>query len=299
MILVTGATGFIGSNLVRHLSAANVAVAAFARDGVKTPRIELPGVKVVRGDVLRAGTLEYSMADCNCVVHLVGIIRETKTFTFQQAHVEATKNALAAAKKKGISRFVYVSALGARDGAKSKYLRTKWQAEEAVRASGLNWTIVRPSVVYGPHGAFFDSMLAMTRGTFTPIIKPGMNTGLLQPIHIDDLAACLVKIATDESGATFGKVFECGGPNRLTTEAILETIAQLSGNKIRKVSVPLGFAKIAMGIGGKLGVKTPATPEQLQMLRENNVCNESVLKNEFGIAPRAFRDGVRDSLSKK
>ena len=296
MIFVTGATGFIGRHLVKQLSDAGVSVRAFVRDGSKTSRVELPHVKIVRGDVLREGTLEYGMESCTAVVHLVGIIRETKSFSFQQAHVESTKNALDAAKKRGLKRFVYVSALGAKQGAKTKYFRTKWQAEELVRNSGLNWTIVRPSVVYGKHGEFFDSLLKLVRAPFTPIIKPGMNSGLLQPIYVDDLAAVLAKIATDSDGKTFGQVIECGGPNRLTTEAMLEVVALLSRNKLRKIGVPLPLAKFFMGTGKLFGIKTPVTSEQLQMLRENNVCNDKVLKDEFGIAPRTFQDGVRASL---
>ena len=296
MIFVTGATGFIGRHLVKQLSDAGVSVRAFVRDGSKTSRVELPGVKVVRGDVLREGTLEYGMDGCKAVVHLVGVIRETKTFTFQQAHVESTKNALDAAKRRGLKRFVYVSALGAKQGAKTKYFRTKWQAEELVRGSGLDWTIVRPSVVYGKHGEFFDSLLKLVRAPLTPIIKPGMNSGLLQPIYVDDLAAVLAKIATDSEGKTFGKEIECGGPSRMTTEAMLEVVALMSRHKLRKVSVPLSLAKLMMGTGKILGIKTPVTNEQLQMLRENNVCNDKVLKVEFGITPRTFQEGVRASL---
>lgn len=294
---MTGATGFIGRHLVRQLSEAGAPVRAFARDGGKTPRIELPNVKIVRGDVLREGTLEYGMEGCTAVVHLVGIIRESKTFTFQQAHVESTKNALDAAKKRGINHFIYVSALGAKNGAKTKYFRTKWAAEELVRGSGLNWTIVRPSVVYGKHGEFFDSLLGLVRAPLTPIIKPGMNSGLLQPIYIDDLAAVLAQIATDAEGKTFEKIIECGGPNRMTTEAMLEVVALLSRHKLRKIGMPLPLAKIAMGTGKLFGIKTPVTNEQLQMLRENNVCNDKVLKDDFGIAPRTFQEGVRASLT--
>ncbi len=297
MIFVTGATGFIGRHLVKQLSESGTPTRAFARDGSKVSRVELPNVKVVRGDVLREGTLEYGMDGCACVVHLIGIIRETKTFTFQQAHVESTKNALDAAKKRGIKRFVYVSALGAKQGAKSRYFRTKWAAEELVRGSGLNWTIVRPSVVYGKHGEFFDSLQKLVRAPFTPIIKPGMNNGLLQPIYVDDLAAVLAKIALDDEGKSFGKVIECGGPNRMTTEAMLEVVALMSRHKLRKIVVPLPLAKLMMGSGKLLGIKTPVTNEQLQMLRENNVCNDKVLQNVFDIKPRTFQEGVRASLA--
>jgi NADH dehydrogenase len=246
--------------------------------------------------VLQPESLLNGVRGCDTIIHLVGIIKETKYISFQEAHVEATRNMITAAQRAGIKRYIQMSALGTRPHAASKYHQTKWQAEELVRASGLNWTIFRPSLIYGEGSEFVESMLPLVNAPVTPIISPGMDTGLLQPLHIDDLCACFVQAAQDQAGKTFGQTYQCGGPDRLTTEQILGVLAALSGRGLRKVKIPLALAKLGMGTGEKLGLPVPATPQQLLMLQENNVCDISAMQHAFDIEPRPFREGVAPLL---
>ncbi|HEX8235543.1 MAG TPA: complex I NDUFA9 subunit family protein [Abditibacteriaceae bacterium] len=302
MIFLTGATGFIGSHLARHLGDAGVPLRVLVREHSRGKKqLEgVPGIEFATGDVLQPESLREGVQDCDTIIHLVGIIKETKQNSFHEAHVEATRNVLAAAKQNGIKRYIHMSALGTRAHTASQYHRTKWQAEELVRASGLNWTIFRPSLVYGEGSEFIASMLPLVKAPITPIISPGMDTGLLQPLHIDDLCACFVQAAQDSAAHTFGQTYECGGPDRLTTEQILGILAALSGRSLRKVKIPLALARLVMGSGEKLGLPVPATPQQLLMLQENNVCDISGMRHAFGIEPRRFREGVapllRDSV---
>jgi NADH dehydrogenase len=203
---------------------------------------------------------------------------------------------LDAARQSGIKRYIQMSALGTRNHAASTYHQTKWQAEELVRASGLDWTIFRPSLIYGRGSEFIDSMLPLVKAPVTPIISPGMDTGLLQPMHVEDLCSCFVQAAQDRAGETFGQTYECGGPDRLTTEQILGILAALSGCSLRKVRIPLALARLAMGSGDKLGLPVPATPQQLLMLQENNVCDIGAMQRAFGLTPRSFREGVAPLL---
>jgi uncharacterized protein YbjT (DUF2867 family) len=298
MIFLTGATGFIGSHLARHLGDAGVPLRVLVRPPYRGEKQleNVPGIELTTGDVLQPESLRDAVRGCKTIIHLVGIIKETKQISFHEAHVEATRNALEAAKQNGITRYIQMSALGTYAHATSKYHQTKWQAEELVRASGLNWTIFRPSLIYGEGSEFINSMLPLVKAPLTPIISPGMDTGLLQPMHIDDLCACFVQTALDTEGHTFGHIYECGGPERLTTEQILGILAALSGRSLRKVKIPLALAKLAMGSGEKLGLPVPATPQQLLMLQENNVCDISGMRHAFGIEPRPFREGVAPLL---
>ncbi len=295
MIFLTGATGFVGSHLARHLSEAQMPIRALVRDAQKKARLRLAQLETASGDVLRFESLQQLMQGCDTVVHLVGIIRETKQ-SFQQAHVAATRNVLEAAKKNGVRRFIHMSALGARADSPAQYHRTKWQAEELVRASGLDWTIFEPSLIYGPRSEFMDSMLKLLRGPMTPIIAPGMNTGRLQPIHIDDLCQCIVKAAQDQSGWSFSQTYKCGGPNVVTTEDVIDMLGRITKKKPRKLFVPFPLARTMMGVGAKAGVAVPATGEQLLMLQEDNMCDISVMQRAFGITPRGFEEGLRETL---
>src|ERR1019366_4976850 len=108
-----------------------------------------PQVEVIQGDALRPDTLPAAMVSAQAVIHLIGIIAETSQVTYEQAHTEATRNLLAAARRSGVTRWIQMSAIGTRPFARSRYHLTKWQAEQLVRQSGLDWTIFRPSLIYG------------------------------------------------------------------------------------------------------------------------------------------------------
>src|SRR5271154_4990836 len=150
MILVTGGTGFVGHEVVGELLALGYRVRLLTRHPDRRNRFTgHPRVECVQGDALRPDTLPAAMAGVEAVIHLIGIIAETSRVTYEQAHTEATRNLLAAAKQAGVTRWVQMSAIGTRPFARSRYHLTKWEAEELVRQSGLDWTIFRPSLIYG------------------------------------------------------------------------------------------------------------------------------------------------------
>jgi NADH dehydrogenase len=146
--------------------------------------IEYSQVSTVRGDVLQPETLRNAMQSCNMVIHLVGIIQENHAHyvstSARRGHAQCARSSHA---ERHPSVTFQMSALGTRPNAAATYHQTKWQAEEMVRASGLNWTIFRPSLIYGEGSEFIESMLPLVKAPVTPIISPGMDTGLLQPMH--------------------------------------------------------------------------------------------------------------------
>jgi len=160
-VFVTGGTGFVGRAVVQALGAEGYAVRCLVRRGSERDLRGLGAIERVEGDVMARQSLDEGMAGCNAVIHLVGIIREhpASGVTFERVHTQGTINVLEAAATVGARRYVHMSALGTRVGAHSRYHRTKWAAEEAVRASPIPWTIFRPSIIYG-RGDGFVSMLA-------------------------------------------------------------------------------------------------------------------------------------------
>src|SRR6266850_7183689 len=204
-VFVTGATGFVGHALLHQLCAAGYMVRCLVRHGSEGRLRGLGAIARIEGDVLTRHGLAEDMAGCDAVIHLVGIIREQRAagVTFERVHVEGTRNVLEAARAAGVQRYLHMSALGTRPGAASRYHQTKWAAEEAVRASGLAWTIFRPSIIYGRGDGFVTLLASMVRRLpIVPVI--GSGRARLQPVPVELVAEAFarsIRMATTEKHA--------------------------------------------------------------------------------------------------
>ncbi len=290
MLLVTGATGFVGGHVVRRLRREGLQVRAVVRDLDRARAFKDLGVDVVPGDISDRASLERATAGAERVIHLVGIIQESPGATFKAVHVEGTRNLIDASKKSGVRHFFYQSALGARPGARSEYHKTKWEAEELVRASGISHTILRSSLIYGPGDKFTTRLSNIIKlSPVLPVIGSGKSK--VQPIHIDDAVSCIVKIVTSD---TFrNEIYEIGGPDQLTYEEVTTAIADAMGIKRPSVHVPLLFLKPMARALETILAKPPVTSDQLILLQEDNVCSMQDIREIFGIEPVGFREGLK------
>ncbi|MDA8098803.1 MAG: complex I NDUFA9 subunit family protein, partial [Nitrospiraceae bacterium] len=254
------------------------------------------GVEVVPGDINDRDSLDEAATGCDRVIHLVGIIQEGRGFTFRSVHVDGTRNVLAAAKRAGVKQFFHQSALGTREHAKSEYHKTKWEAEGLVKSSGLAYTILRPSLIYGP-GDLFTIRLAemIRRSPVLPVI--GSGTSKIQPIYIDDVTACIAKVVTGE--AFLNRTFEIGGPEQLNYETVTKEIASVLGVRRPTVHMPLLFMRTMAKVAEAVLPTPPVTTDQLIMLQEDNVCDLKDIREAFGIEPVKFAEGLRRFLGKR
>jgi len=290
MILVTGGTGFVGGHLIRRLRKDGLPVRALARRPDRAQALIDLGVEVVPGDIADKTALEKAAGGIQRVVHLVGIIQEAPGATFRTAHVEGTRNVVEAARKAGVIHFFHQSALGTRPGAKSEYHRTKWEAEELVRKSGIPYTILRPSLIYGPGDRFTVRLSELLRrAPFMPVIGSGKSR--VQPIYIDDVVSCMVKALTDD--AFLNEIYEIGGPQQLTYEEVTSAIAEAMGLRRPPVHLPLFLMEpMARALETVLS-NPPLTTDQLIMLQEDNVCSMRDIRDAFGIEPVTFSEGLK------
>ena len=291
-IFVAGGTGFVGGHLVKALQGSGHSVSAL----VHRRSTLHEGVEQVEGDITRPETFEKSINGCDAVVNLIGIIRElpSRGVTFEKLHVQATASLLAAAAGHGVSRYLQMSALGTRPDAVSAYHKTKWRAEELVRGSGLEWTIFRPSMIYGPQDGFINMLAAQLRlAPVMPVIGSGRYR--LQPIHADDVARCFT-LALELPG-TIGQAYELCGRDRVSYEELLDMIAVTMG-RLRpfKPHLPLGLMKRVIPYMQKIP-QFPITMDQLQMLLEESVGTDE-WQSTFGFAPRGLQDGIAEYLRK-
>ncbi len=295
MILVIGGTGFVGSHLVRRMRRQGLPVRALVRNPDKAQELADLGVEAVPGDLSDRVSLEKAVAGAERVIHLVGIIQEAPGITFKGLHVEGTRNLVEATRKAGVRHFFYQSALGARPGAKSEYHKTKWQAEELVRASGIPYTVLRPSLIYGPGDQFTLRLAEIIRQSpVLPVIGSGKSR--VQPIAIDDVVSCIVKAVSSE--AFLNESYEIGGPEQLTYEEVIRAIAGAMGITRPAVHVPMLFMRPMARVLETVLPKPPVTTDQLIMLREDNVCSMRDIREVFGIEPMKLREGLKQFIKK-
>lgn len=328
-VLLTGASGFVGSEVLGQLLASGHSVKIVARDPSRCKELQnKEGIEIFHGNILHAPTLTGCMDGIDAVIHLIGVISETGENTFDRVHRLGAQNLVTEAKKAKIKRFIHMSALGAREHARSRYHQSKWAGEEIVRNSGLDWTIFRPSIIYGPKDEFVNLFVRMTRlpirflQLFTlPVIDGGCAH--LQPIPVANVARCFVgALAKSES---VKKVYDLCGPKPLRLREIIKIIAEVQGHdtqwveppfkrwigdwsnlllpfpilkglliqpRILLVPVPIEVATVIAWLMELFMSKPLLNRDQLLMLEEDNIGNPSEAIKDFEIQSPDFRDGI-------
>jgi uncharacterized protein YbjT (DUF2867 family) len=294
LVAVTGATGFVGRHVAAALARRGHTVRVLVRGPIQARTVERLGVEVIPGQLADPAALRALTRGANAVVHLVGIIVETGRATFQTVHIEGTRQVLEAARVAGVERFVHMSAVGARDepGA-TPYHRTKWQAEQLVRASGLSHVVFRPSIISGPESAPIRTLARLHR--WSPVV-PVFGDGRFptQPVWIEDVA---LAVALAVERPALSGTFELGGPQVLTYENFLVTIGRVTGHPRPLVHVPLALVRAAAAALDLLGPAAPLTSHQLQMLVEGSATPANAIESVFGIRPVAFEQALQRDLA--
>ncbi|HEV3317100.1 MAG TPA: complex I NDUFA9 subunit family protein [Candidatus Angelobacter sp.] len=294
-LLLTGATGFVGSHLLKRLLAEGNSVRALVRSPQKISLSPKPNLELVQGDVVEGAGLDEAMRGCHAVIHLVGIIVEAGSATFERVHHLGTRNVVEAAKRSKIARFIQMSALGARADGVSEYQTTKWKAEEVVRQSGIPWCILRPSLIFGPGDGFVNQMLDVMRKAplFRPV--PGDGKPRFRPIFIDDVTGCFAQSLTNAAATDL--TIELGGADELSLNEVLVEIAQCAGIRKPAVHVPMPAMMMGAAVAQTVLRRPPVTLGQLRMLKEGSTCDIGPMKRIFGLTPIGFREGLRTYLS--
>jgi uncharacterized protein YbjT (DUF2867 family) len=292
MILVTGASGFVGGHVVHALRADRRDVRCLVRDRRRAERLEAWGCELAEGDVTRPETLHAAAAGCDTVVHLVAI-RQGRPEEFQRVMIDGTRNLIAAAREAGVRRFAHMSALGTSAETKDlvPYYGAKWEMEQDVKTAGISYVVFRPSFVFGTDGGILPTFTKLARlAPVTPIVGSGAQR--IQPIWADDVGAYFAK-AVDLEAAT-DRTFELGGPEAVTWNEFWERLKRTRGIRRPSVHVPIGLMKLNALVTERLPGEIPLTRDLLKMLEAgDNVVTDTSAVDIFGLPLVALDEQLR------
>jgi NADH dehydrogenase len=292
MILVAGGTGFVGTHVVHALRAGELPVRVLARRPEKHEHLRAWGCEVVQGDLTDPESLRRAVDGCDTVVHLVAILLGSRE-AFERIMVQGTRDLVEAAKGAGAKRLVLMSALGAEEGREvTPYYHAKWEEEQAVKYSGLEHVIFRPSFVFGRDGGILPQQIRVVR--YSPV-TPILGRHRMQPIWVEDIAAFLT--AAVSAGEAANRTFDLGGPDRLTWADLHALIRKTLGKKRLAFTMPPGLLKAGATVGQILPPLKGARSAVEMLDLGDNVCDPQPAIDAFGVRPIGVEEQVRRAVA--
>lgn len=286
MILVTGATGFVGRHVVRRLK--DRPARAMVRGG-SAPRFAR-SVEVVQADLTEPQSLTPALTGVQTVIHaaaVTGQVKEPYRGAYDVINREGTENLVAAARKAGVERLVVVSGLGTKPASPGSYMATRQGLEEAVRRCGIPYVILQPSVLFGDGAPFIERLADLAR--LSPLV-PVLGGGDLrfQPLWIEDLVRCLIQAT--ENRDLDNRTLALGGAEYVTLREIQQAISQALGKRRLLVPLPLPVARLQAGLMTALLPRPPLTPAVVDLFDFENATALDAVEKAFGFRPRGFRE---------
>jgi len=303
-ILVTGASGFVGSYAVPSLLAAGHRVVALVRTPgsgqlvlERLPDADRRNVELRTGDVTRPGSLPEAMTGVDGVVHLAAIPRDRNHGEeLRMVNTEGTRAVVVAMRDAGVDRLVHLGAMGVADDPALHYASSKARAEAMVSASGLAWTTLKPSLQFGPGDGFFNIIADLARMSPGVIPVPGTGQSRFQPISVVDVATVIAKTFADP--ATIGQTVDLGGPRYWTYREITQEVLRATGKRRAILPMPVPFIRLVAGASEAVGLPFPVATDQLRQLKLDNIGPLGVIETRFGFAPRPM-EGALGYLTQK
>lgn len=287
MILVTGATGFIGRALVRHLTETGQRVRVLLRPSPKSPRLPkgVP-VEVAVVSLNDERGLRAALRGVDQVYHLASAATQGRDGSLFTTDIEGTRNLAASAADAGIQRFIFLSHLGADRASAFPVHKSKGIAEEHIRKSGVPHTILRSSIVFGPEDGFTTALADILRYSpgFVPI--PGDGRTLLQPLWVEDLVTCLVW--TLQNPDTVNQTYEIGGGEYFTLRQIFEILMDVTHT--RRLLLPLSppYMRALVVLLDSVARRLNASTYWIDYVAVNRTCPVDNLPRTFGLMPARF-----------
>jgi NADH dehydrogenase len=290
MIIVTGGNGYVATHTLQQLRATTQEpVKALLRNQARAAKVHSLGAVPVQGDVTDPQSLDAAFQGADRVIHLAAVNRDRAGNTMQAVNAQGTLNVVAAAKRAGVRQVITVVGLGADATKPYPLARTQGIGVEALMRSGVPYTILEASVIFGAGDEFINTLAGLAR--MPPfMIVPGDGKTRFQPIAVQDVASCVVR-ALDNPAALNQRLQICGDQVLTLEEIINAILAELKLRRI-KLHVPVPALKVTVGIMDRLLPRSPITPSLLAQLGVDNVAMDNTTRSVFAVQPIQLASGI-------
>ena len=290
-VLLTGASGFVGSHVLPALLDAGHQVVALCRSEKVGARVQariergVDRLQVRVGDIKNVDSVAAAATGCDAIVHLVAIPRDwSGGRDLDRVNHLGTANVVAAAQRAGVRRFVHLGALGVEERAGLNYASSKARGERVVRESGLDYTIIKPSLIWGERDGFFNIVAALVRIPAPVVPVPGNGKSRFQPVWAGDVARAIVTVLADAKGS-IGRSYELGGPRYWTYAEITREVARALNKRRLIIPMPVPLIGLVAGVSEAIRLPFPVATDQLRQLALDNIGALDAVERELGFVP--------------
>lgn len=290
MLLITGATGYIGRHLVTRLVTEGERPRCLIRNTKRVAGI-LPVDKVefVRGDTTQFSSLGAALAGIDTVVHTAFITADHKQSAgnrYEATNVQGTANLIRAAKGAGVKRLIEISGLGTKPDKPGSYMQGRYEAEKMLKESGLEWTIIQPSVLFGKDAPFIKGLADLIRTSpVVPLIGGGKT--MFQPISVEDVVTVILKVLADPV-ASKNKTYTIGGPSYYSFTQIIDELLKAMHKRRLKLYAPTPLVGMGAAMMEVVLPKPPLTKAAMTLFSFDNTTDLDSVERSFGFAPMSF-----------
>lgn len=296
MILITGATGYIGRHLVARLVALGERPRCLVRDIDRAKRL-LPADKVelVQGATTSPDTLGVAIQGVDTIVHAAFLTADRKQSTgneYEKTNVQGTANLIKVAKKAGVKRIIEIGGLGTKPDKPGSYMQGRYLAEKMLKESGLDWTIIQPSVLFGKNAPFIKGLVDLIRTSpVVPLIGGGKT--MFQPIYVEDVVTVLIKVLQDPAGTT-NRTYTIGGPAYYSFTQIIDVLLKTMHKQRIKVPAPTPLVGVGAAVMEAVLQKPPLTKAAMTLFSFDNITDLKSVERDFGFTPMSFTTYMKE-----
>src|SRR5713101_6583867 len=296
MILITGATGYIGRHLVARLVAQGEHPRCLVRDTKRAGDI-LPaaGVELVQGETTDPASLVAAVRGVDTIVHAAFLTADRKQSPgnhYETTNVQGTANLIKAAQEGGVKRIIEISGLGTKPGKPGSYMQGRYLAEKMLKESGLDWTIIQPSVLFGKGAPFIKGLVDLIRTSpVVPLIGGGKT--MFQPIYVEDVVTVLIKVLQDPTGTTH-RTYTIGGPVYYSFTQIIDVLLKTMHKQRIKVPAPTPLVGVGAAVMEAVLPKPPLTKAAMTLFTFDNITDLRSVERDFGFTPMSFTSYMKE-----